>query len=55
MSVVEIKDLRTQIGSSQYLPRQAYIFNSLKHPDEIDTLRKIYGKSEFIFSVYSGK
>jgi len=31
----------------------AYIFNSLKHPDEINMLRELYGKSFILISVYS--
>lgn len=35
------------------IPRQAYIFKSLKHPDEVQTLRKIYGSGFFLISAYS--
>lgn len=33
--------------------RNAYILHSLKHPEEVETLRNIYGKGFFAISVYS--
>ena len=33
-------------------PRKAYILNSLKNPDEVSTLRKIYSKSFFLIGVH---
>lgn len=33
--------------------RTAYIFSTLKHPDEVQALRKIYGDAFFAVSVYS--
>lgn len=33
--------------------KQAYILNSLKHPSEIEMLRKIYGRAFNVISVYS--
>jgi len=35
------------------IPRQAYIFRSLKHPDEVNKLRKIYGDAFVLLSIYS--
>ena len=37
------------------IPRTAYVLNSLKHPDEVKLLRKIYGKGFILLSVYSPK
>jgi cytidine deaminase len=34
-------------------PSRAYTLRSLKHPDEVDTLRKIYGQSFFLIGAYS--
>jgi cytidine deaminase len=34
------------------VPGQAYVFNSLKHPDEVDTLRRVYGAAFFAISIY---
>ena len=36
-------------------PRQAYILRSIKHEDEIITLREVYGNSFWVISVYSPK
>ncbi len=35
------------------VPGTAYIFNQLKHPDEVATLRKTYGNSFFLIAGYS--
>lgn len=36
----------------QPLPRHAYIINSLKHPDEVNALRRIYGNAFYLLGVY---
>lgn len=33
-------------------PRTAYLVNSLKHPDEVDFLRKIYGECFFVIGIH---
>lgn len=33
-------------------PRQAFLLNSLKHPDEVNALRKVYGNGFFLIGVY---
>jgi deoxycytidylate deaminase len=35
------------------LPRQAYILRSLKHPKEVDTMRRVYGNGFILIAVYS--
>jgi len=35
------------------VPNTAYIFNQLKHPDEVATLRRTYGNSFFLIAGYS--
>lgn len=35
------------------IPRCAYVLSSLKHPDEVKILRKIYGSGFFLISAYS--
>jgi hypothetical protein len=35
--------------------RVAYVLRSLKHPGEVETLRKIYGESLFVISAYSDR
>jgi deoxycytidylate deaminase len=36
-------------------PKRAYIINSLKHPDEVEALRKIYGQGFYLFGVHADK
>ena len=35
--------------------KTAYIINSLKHPDEVEILRKIYGQGFYLFGVHADK
>jgi cytidine deaminase len=35
------------------IPRQAYIFQSLKHPEEVNKLKKIYGSALAVVSIYA--
>jgi hypothetical protein len=35
--------------------KKAYIINSLKHPDEVETLRKISGQGFYLFGIHSDK
>lgn len=55
LAVQKIRQIRSQaLGTADDLfARQAYVLNSLKHPDEITTLRTIYGPSFISISVYS--
>src|SRR5882724_7524804 len=46
LALGEIRKLREERGSPERpLSRHAYILRSLKHPDEVTTLRNVYGKS----------
>lgn len=36
-------------------PKRAYIINSLKHPNEVEALRKIYGQGFYLFGVHADK
>lgn len=36
-------------------PRRAYILRSLKHPEEVQTLRRIYGDGFYLIGVYSSE
>ncbi|WP_236203064.1 anti-phage dCTP deaminase [Pseudomonas protegens] len=33
--------------------KRAYIINSLKHPEEVDLLRKVYGQGFYLFGIHS--
>lgn len=50
--------IATQISSlreseNEPTPRTAYFINSIKHPDEVQLLRKIYSHGFFLISIYS--
>ncbi len=64
LSISEIRTIREKKNESNSkikdldrantpLPRTAFILKSLKHPDEIETLRAVYGKACLIISAYS--
>jgi deoxycytidylate deaminase len=57
LAMGRVRDLRAEIteDASKPIPGQAYVFNSLKHPDEIDILRRVYGSVFFAISVYESK
>ncbi|EEX49793.1 cytidine and deoxycytidylate deaminase zinc-binding region [Pasteurella dagmatis ATCC 43325] len=50
-SAVKIKELRHHKNTK----KNAYIINSLKHPDEVELLRKIYGDGFYLFGIHSDK
>jgi deoxycytidylate deaminase len=47
--------VHTQRASSEPLRRTAHIFRSLKHPDEVLTLRRIYGAGFYLIGVVAPK
>ncbi len=49
LAMGNVRDIRREMteDASKPVPGQAYIFNSLKHPDEVDTLRRVYGSAFF--------
>lgn len=51
----EVRRQRQAAGGSPDEPvaRRAYIFDSLKHPGEVRTLRRIYGQNVFVLSAYT--
>jgi len=50
-----VRKLRFQVTKKleEPAPSTAYVFRSLKHPDEADTLRRIYGVGFFLIAAYS--
>lgn len=52
LAIAEIRRVRLQElnGSTE---NNAYILRSLKHPDEVETLRAVYGKGFFLISAYA--
>jgi len=55
MSLAEIRKFREEKtgDSNKRVENQAYIFRSLKHPEEVQSLRKIYGGMFLLISAYS--
>jgi deoxycytidylate deaminase len=55
LAISKVRALREALTDIDGVPsnRHAYIFHSLKHPHEVDTLRKVYGQALFIISIYS--
>ena len=55
LAMGRVRTIRKALTGSDEVPasRHAYIFNSLKHPDEVTTLRSVYGQALFILSAYS--
>ena len=44
-----VKERRSEVQKT------AYIINSLKHPDEVEILRKIYGQGFYLFGIHTDK
>lgn len=55
LAVGAIREIRQSNGGSpnESLDEWAYIFRSLKHPDEVATLRRLYGAGLLVVSAYS--
>ena len=51
-AVLSISSLRRELEEAG-VKRRAYVIRSLKHPDEVDFLREVYGKNFFVISAYS--
>jgi deoxycytidylate deaminase len=56
-AMAKIREIRQKAGGrpDQPIDAKAYILRSLKHPNEIETLRDVYGDAFFAVSVYSPK
>ncbi|HZG20431.1 MAG TPA: anti-phage dCTP deaminase [Herbaspirillum sp.] len=52
LSIAEIRRTREEDLDKKF-ERHAYILRSLKHPDEVEALRNVYGKGFYLISVYS--
>jgi deoxycytidylate deaminase len=58
LAIGSVRDQRQEMTgdeASKPVPGQAYIFNSLKHPEEIETLRHVYRSSFFVISIYESR
>lgn len=52
LAIAEISRLRDEDLDKKF-ERHSYILRSLKHPNEVETLRNVYGKGFFLISIYS--
>ncbi|HXT66502.1 MAG TPA: anti-phage dCTP deaminase [Nitrospiraceae bacterium] len=58
LCMIGIREQHRKSYSSKRLPKQpiprcAYILKSLKHPAEVDTLRRVYGPNFYLISAYT--
>lgn len=54
LAMAKLRDWRTEkMGSVKPVPQTVVVFNSLKHPDEVRALRKIYGDAFFAISIFT--
>ncbi len=54
LSFAEIQQRRSDKGFDKTpIPRMAYIFDSLKHHEELEILQRVYGKNFWLISAYS--
>lgn len=54
LAINRIREFRAEKNGSadKPVPNHAYILNSLKHPQEVQTLRRLYGQSFILISMY---
>jgi cytidine deaminase len=56
LAINKIREIRQPITKNEKpIKRTAFIFNSLKHPKEVELLRSIYGSSFFLISIHASK
>lgn len=59
LGIAKIRELREAASPDnnpeEIIPRQAYVFRSLKNPGEVESLREVYGDAFHLISVYVPK
>jgi cytidine deaminase len=58
LGVAAVRNLRKALTGSEFEPDhhgRAYLIRSLKHTDEVETLRRIYGREFYLIAAYSRK
>jgi deoxycytidylate deaminase len=55
LGVGKVKEIRASKGKEEgeIAPNQAYVFQSLKNPGEVESLRRIYGSSFYLIAAYT--
>jgi deoxycytidylate deaminase len=51
-AMLKIRSIRRQL-EQEGITRRAYLLRSLKHPDEVDAFREVYGANFYLVSAYS--
>ncbi|HFJ8954669.1 TPA: anti-phage dCTP deaminase [Serratia liquefaciens] len=55
-AITKINEIRKKSKTTSNQPKGiAYIINSIKHPEEVEELRKIYGNGFYLFGVFADK
>jgi deoxycytidylate deaminase len=52
LGVASVRDLR-RVNGDNPLPNTAFVFRSLKNPEEVSSLRRIYGASFYLIAAYA--
>ena len=55
LSLSDVIKFRAKNTSAETVPRQAYVFRSLKRPEEVTALRRIYGSNLIVVGVHSAR
>jgi cytidine deaminase len=54
-SIIKLRSIQAKNSGAQTISRQAYIFRSLKRPEEVTALRRIYGSNLIVIGVHSAR
>jgi hypothetical protein len=54
-AIIKFRSKNNRGSSEQTVPRQAYVFRSLKRPEEVTALRRIYGSNLIVVGVHSAR
>ncbi len=55
LAIGRAREIRAELLKSEPKRGRAFVFNSLKHPEEVDLLRNVYGQAFFLISVYEAR
>src|SRR5207244_5309834 len=56
LGIMGVKERRAQLLAAEQKARgRAYILKSLMHPNELETLRRVYGPQLFVVSVFAAR
>jgi hypothetical protein len=55
LAIDNVRRFRKKKDSDSVIPRQAYLFRSLKRPEEVIALRRIYGSNLVVIGIHSAR